>query len=176
MKITVITGSPRKNGTSFLLADEFIKGAKEAGHEIYRFDAAEKKPAPCIACNGCDPSGVCVVHDSMDELTPKVKEADVLVFVSPTYFMSVSAQIKAAIDRFYAYGPGLSGKKAVLLATSHSPADEVMGPLVGIYENMVKYLGWEDCGRILADGCAEREDIEATDFPKQAYELGKSIS
>ena len=36
MKITVITGSPRKNGTSKYMADEFIRGAEENGHEIYK--------------------------------------------------------------------------------------------------------------------------------------------
>ena len=42
MKILVMTGSPHKDGTSALLADKFIEGAKEAGHEIYRFDAGFK--------------------------------------------------------------------------------------------------------------------------------------
>lgn len=42
MKILVLTGSPRKNGNSNTLADNFIKGAAEAGHEIVRFDAAQK--------------------------------------------------------------------------------------------------------------------------------------
>lgn len=50
MKILVLTGSPRKNGNSNTLADYFIKGAREAGHEIVRFDAAFKDVHPCIAC------------------------------------------------------------------------------------------------------------------------------
>ena len=40
MKILVLTGSPRKNGNSNILAENFIKGAAEQGHEIVRFDAA----------------------------------------------------------------------------------------------------------------------------------------
>ena len=39
MKITVITGSPRKNGTSNYMADEFIRGAKENDNEIFGFDS-----------------------------------------------------------------------------------------------------------------------------------------
>ena len=38
MKILILTGSPRSKGTTSLLADEFAKGAKEAGHEVVRFD------------------------------------------------------------------------------------------------------------------------------------------
>ena len=53
MKILVVTGSPHKAGTSTLLAEQFIKGAAEAGHEVCRFDAAFKNVHPCIACERC---------------------------------------------------------------------------------------------------------------------------
>ena len=46
MKVTVITGSPHKKGTSALLAEKFIEGANQAGHEIFRFDAAFERVAP----------------------------------------------------------------------------------------------------------------------------------
>ena len=38
MKILVLEGSPHKNGSSNLLADNFIKGAKESGHEVQVYD------------------------------------------------------------------------------------------------------------------------------------------
>ena len=50
MKIVVLTGSPRRNGNSAYLAEQFIKGAEERGHEVFRFDCAFKKVAPCRAC------------------------------------------------------------------------------------------------------------------------------
>ncbi len=53
MKILVITGSPHKAGTSEVLAEQFIKGAEKAGHEVFRFDAAFKDVHPCIACEKC---------------------------------------------------------------------------------------------------------------------------
>jgi hypothetical protein len=43
MKIVVLTGSPRRNGNTAFLADNFIKGAKEAGHDVFRFDLHFKK-------------------------------------------------------------------------------------------------------------------------------------
>lgn len=51
MKIVVLTGSPHKQGTSGLLAEKFIEGAKKAGHEIFRFDAAFSNVHPCIGCD-----------------------------------------------------------------------------------------------------------------------------
>ena len=53
MKVTVITGSAHKNGTTAYLTEQFIKGAEEAGHEVFRFDAAYKNVHPCIACEKC---------------------------------------------------------------------------------------------------------------------------
>ena len=43
MKITVITGSPRKHGNSFAMTEAFIKEAEQCGHKIKRFDAAFMK-------------------------------------------------------------------------------------------------------------------------------------
>jgi len=54
MKITVITSSHHKHGTSAHLADEFIRGACEAGHTVFRFDAAFEKVSPCLACDRCN--------------------------------------------------------------------------------------------------------------------------
>ena len=51
MKILVITGSPRKNGNSDTLADNFIKGATEKGHSVIKFESAFKKVHPCMACD-----------------------------------------------------------------------------------------------------------------------------
>ena len=64
MKILVIKGSPHTKGSSNLLADQFILGAKEAGHEIVTFDAGHAKIAPCLACEACHKtgSGVCCLR------------------------------------------------------------------------------------------------------------------
>ena len=53
MRITVITGSPRKHGNSFAMTEAFIKEAEHCGHEIKRFDAAFMKIGGCHACMTC---------------------------------------------------------------------------------------------------------------------------
>ena len=52
MKVLVLTGSPHKHGSTDLLAGEFIRGAKEAGHEVTRFDAAFSDIRPCLLPSG----------------------------------------------------------------------------------------------------------------------------
>ena len=99
MKILVLTGSPRKNGNSATLADNFIKGAEEAGHTVVRFDAAFKKVHPCIACNKCGMDGPCIFKDDFDFVRENIVDADAVVFATPMYYFGISAQLKAGLLR-----------------------------------------------------------------------------
>lgn len=177
MKILVITGSPHKAGTSALLAEQFIKGADEAGHEVCRFDAAFKNVHPCIACERCHNTDKgCTFKDDMEELNPQLLEADAVIFVSPIYYYGMTAQIKAVIDRFYANDEALHGsKKSALLLTFADDATESAEGSAATFRGMTNYLEWEVAGIIAARGCSAVEDIKKTDFPEQAYELGKTL-
>lgn len=65
-KVLAIVSSPRKNGNTELLVDEFVKGAQEAGHEVEKICLREKKIAPCLACEAClRNGGTCVQKDDM---------------------------------------------------------------------------------------------------------------
>ena len=178
MKITVITGSPRKKGTTSALAEEFERGAKEAGHDVFRFDAAFEKLSPCRACDYChENDGQCVQKDSMEKLNPELIAADYIVFITPLYYFGMSAQLKTAIDRFYAKNDKIkgSGKKTILLAAAEDTDIVAMKALVEHYKAILDYLELSDAGVILAIGCADRNDIEKTDYPVQAYNMGKGI-
>ena len=177
MKITVITGSAHKHGTSALLADKFIEGAKEAGHEVFRFDAAFKEIHGCLGCDTCINKGKgCVHKDGMEELNPHILEADAIVFVSPIYYYNINAQIKAVMDRFYANNAALQGNKktALLLTMADNCLESAEGP-IAFFKNYAKYMQWENKGVLSAINCWKRADIEASDFPQQAYELGKNF-
>ena len=50
MRIVVLEGSPNRHGSSNMLADEFIRGAKEAGHTVKVIDAAHADLHPCTGC------------------------------------------------------------------------------------------------------------------------------
>lgn len=177
MKITVITGSPHKKGTSFLLADEFIRGAKEAGHDVFRFDAAFSKVAPC---NGCDHCGMgsrdCVYKDDMLSLNPHLLEAELVVLLSPLYYFGFSAQLKTVIDRFYAITNRLHGKKkGMLMVTAWNSDEWTMKDIAAHYRTLMHYMDWQDIGMLLAKGCGTRSMIEATGYPEQAYQMGKTL-
>ena len=98
--ILILSGSPRKGGNSDLLCDEFMRGAREAGHRVKKIRVAEKKIGYCSGCYHCEKSGgVCAKKDDMADILQKIIDADVLVLASPVYFYSIDAQLKALIDR-----------------------------------------------------------------------------
>ena len=177
MKVTVITGSPHKKGTSALLADEFIRGAQEAGWETFRFDAAFEQVAPCLGCDRCGiGTAPCVQKDAMQKLMPELLTSQAVALVTPLYYFGFSAQIKRVIDRFYACNYKLTGNKQVfLLATAYDQNDWTMEALVTHYQTLARYLRWKDSGIVLAVGCGVRADIERSKFPRAAYELGRTL-
>lgn len=176
MKILVITGSPRKNGNSNTLADNFIKGAEEAGHNVVRFDSAFKNVHPCIACNKCGMNGQCAFKDDFEFVKENIVDADAVVFATPMYYFGISAQIKAVIDRFYAINGQIHvPKKAVLIMTYADTSAKEAQPIISHYETLLNYLGWSDAGRIIASGVWTVGSVNQTQYPKLAFEMGKNI-
>ena len=176
MKILVITGSPRKKGNSNTLAENFIKGAEEAGHRVVRFDSAFKNVHSCIACGKCGMNGECVFKDDFEFVRNNIVDADAVVFATPMYYFGVSAQIKAVIDRFYAINSQIHRpKKSVLILTYADTAAKSAEPIISHYETLLNYLGWSDAGKIIASGVWTEGDVNHTEYPQKAYELGKSI-
>ncbi len=175
MDILVLTGSPRKNGNSNFLAEEFLRGAQEAGHRTFRFDAAEANVHPCIACNACGMDGPCVFKDDFETVRSKLIPADMVVFATPMYYFGLSAQLKAVIDRFYAINGKIHvPKKAALLMTYANTAASHAQPIASHYDTLLDYLGWSDAGRVIAPGVWTAGSIKSTRYPQMAYELGKN--
>ncbi len=178
MKITVLTGSPRKNGTSNYLADEFIRGAKENGHEVFRFDTARSDVKNCMACQSCAMgSKPCIHKDDFVELRENILNSDVIVFVTPIYYFGMTSTLKKVIDRFYSIDTQLKNKqnKAVLISVQHSPVEVVKEALNHHYNAILNWLNMQNAGIINATGIENVEQLKTTQYPQMAYELGKSL-
>lgn len=100
VKILGICGSPRKGNIEILLK-EALKSAEEIdGVETEFIMLRGKKINPCLACYQCvDKKILCVQKDDALEILPKIAEADGIIIGSPVYMHTVTAQIKALMDR-----------------------------------------------------------------------------
>ena len=117
MKIIVLEGSPNQRGSSNLLAGQFIRGAEEAGHTVSAVDIPRAGIHPCTGCVRCGYEGPCVQKDGMEPLREKILSSDMLVFVTPLYYYGMSAQLKAAVDRFCSFNSSLTAKGCAPLSS-----------------------------------------------------------
>ena len=177
-RIVMLTGSPHVKGTTSVLADAFCEGAKEAGHDLARFDTAQMKIHPCTGCNYCrENHEKCIFEDEMLQIYPHLKEADAVVFVSPLYYFGVTAQLKSAIDRFFAINIKLRSNPTKVYLLTAGADDEywVMDGIKAHMKTMCRYLNWSYEGGVLALEAAVPEDLENTNYLRQARDLGSHL-
>ena len=176
-KVLILSGSPRRNGNSEVLCDEFMKGALEGGNEVEKIRVAGKKIAPCMGCYYCkDHGGECAYKDDMAEILQKIIDADVLVLSSPVYFYSICAQLKAVIDRTVARWLEVKNKEFYYIVTM---ADE---PKASADTTIACFNGYADCvegavfkGAVIGSGAYGIGEIKNTPAMKEAYEMGQGV-
>ncbi len=176
-KVLILSGSPRKNGNSDILCDEFLRGAAEAGNEVEKIRVAEKNIGYCLGCYYCaDHNGECAIKDDMAEVLQKMIDADVIVLASPVYFYSIDAQLKALIDRTVARWLEVRDKEFYYIVTC---ADEERA---SAETTLACFRGYADCvegaiekGVIYGTGVYEKGTVRATEAMKQAYDAGKNV-
>lgn len=145
MKILVLNGSPHPKGNTKALVDAFTKGAQSAGHEVVECCVGTMNIKGCLGCEYCHNKGEgkCVQRDDMDKVYPELASADMVVFASPVHYFAVSAQLQAAICRFYApFRP--KAEKYAMILSSGSP--DVYAGAEGQYKSMLAFFKAQDLG------------------------------
>lgn len=100
LKILGILGSPCLTGNTADLLEAALSGARLAGAETERLDLARMNYRPCLECRACDAAAQCTHGlDDMGQIYSRIRSVDGIVLASPIFFMSVTAQTKAMIDR-----------------------------------------------------------------------------
>ena len=176
-KIVILSTSPRKNSNSNALAEEFAKGAKEAGNEVEIISVIGKKIEFCRGCFACQKTGQCVIKDDVNEIEQKVQEADVIVWATPIYYYEMSGQMKVLIDRLNPmFTKDYKFRDVYLLSVAAEDEDYVDEKAAGGVQ------GWVDCfekaefkGKVFAGGVNEQGEIKGHKALKEAYDMGKNV-
>lgn len=175
--ILILSGSPRKGGNSDTLCDQFMRGAEEAGHKVEKIWVQGKKVSPCIACYYCkEHAGICAIKDDMGDILQKMLSADVIVLSSPVYFYSISAQLKAVIDRTVTRWLEFKNKEFYYIMTAAEDTDTVMNCTLECMRGLAECLeGSVERGVICGKGVYEKGEILNHPAMQQAYEMGKEV-
>ena len=175
-KILVLSTSPRKGGNSDALADEFIRGAREAGHEVEKISLFEQTIQFCKGCLSCLKTQRCIIHDDADTIVQRMRTADVLVFATPIYYYGMCGQMKTLLDRANPlYSAQYQFREIYLLAAAAEEEEHTVdGAVTGLQ-------GWIDCfektrlaGTVFAGGVTGVGEIQGHRALREAYEMGKN--
>ena len=152
--ILILNGAPRKNGSTASLIKAFIEGAKEAGNEIREAYIQGMDIKNCLGCDACMRTHAgCIQKDAgMAKIYEDLTWCDTIVFASPVHFAYMTAQLRAVIDRMWAWfnlpGNFSAKRKTVLISTARGTDFSAILQQYGVYA----MLGWEDLGHILGAG------------------------
>lgn len=179
-RILVITGSAREQSNSRMLAEAFVRGARNAGHTADVFESGREPMSACRHCDACwSAGGPCVVEDSFETLRPLLEQAEMLVFCSPLYWYNFSGHIKCVMDRLYPYSRknrprDLPVKEAMLLMCGESLFPRSFAGAAEAYRQMLGFKGWKDRGRLFVCGAHEPGAMTGRRELAVAEEMGRN--
>ena len=129
------------------------------------------KIAGCLGCEYCHTkgNGECIQKDDFEKLMPAYREADMIVFASPIYYFTMSAQIEVAIQRVYCIGKPAKAKKVALLLSSASPG--VYDAAIDQFKAYCGYTGLELAGVITANGTENKSEAKLNEIREFAKGL-----
>lgn len=177
--VLVLLGSPRKNGNTELLVNEFIRGAIEAGNRVNKIAIREKNINGCIGCCACQKNGGhCFQKDDMQFIYEAMVNSDIIVFASPVYFYSWTSQMKTVLDRAFAIEKLLNHKKFILICTGAAPEEKYMQTMIDSYRQYISCFrgeGNENGGYVIGCGTNLPGDVVKSSAMRKSYELGLNI-
>ena len=176
-KVFVVSSSQRKRGNSDVLAEEFARGAREAGNEVTKISIRDMDLKFCTGCLSCVKTAKCILNDGMSAIYDAVQNADVLVFATPVYYYAVCGQLKTFIDRLNPlYVRKNRFKKVYLLATSAENDKSAMEGCIKDVQGFIDcYDGAELAGVVYGTGVDAAGEILNTSAPQEAYNAGKTV-
>jgi len=182
-KVLILLGSPRKKGNSAILAREVAKGAQAGGAEVETLLINGMDIKPCQSCYACqkkDSKG-CAIDDDMQNIYPKLIEADSWVIASPVYWFTMSAQTKLWIDRCFAlpaYNQNAFRKK-IGIAMTYGDTDPLTSGCVNAirtFQDCFRYVGAKIVGTVYGSALEAGEISKNTALLQDAEKLGRTLA
>jgi len=187
MKVLGILGSPRIGGNSDILLSQALSGAKTAGAEVEKIILDRKHIVGCKDCKKCNKMGVCAIKDDMLEIQKKILDAYAIIHSTPVYFWSMTAQMKAYLDRWCVffdaewnwqkvYYPKMRAKRIGLITVCGDPNVHTADPIVLSFKSTAEMTKMHWLGAVMASAAEKGEITNNEAALREAFELGKKAA
>ncbi|MDY6857609.1 MAG: flavodoxin family protein [Thermodesulfobacteriota bacterium] len=186
MKIVVLLGSPRKKGNTAMVLSMFEDKVKEE-HEVEIIRISKYNVGGCLGCYKCQEDRDeprCIQNDDAPIIFEKLIQADAIIYATPLYCWSFTAQIKPLIDRHFCLVTGygtpehrslISDKLTALLVTCMGPIEGNCDPIQGIFSGFCEYTKLIPKGNYILPFCSTPDEIGANG-EELAESLAKAIT
>lgn len=102
MKVLMINGSPRGDGSNTLVAlREMERVFEKNGVDCELVTVGDKAIRGCMGCAACHKTGRCAIDDIVNEVAEKFKECDGMVIGSPVYYAAANGTLVSFLDRLF---------------------------------------------------------------------------
>jgi multimeric flavodoxin WrbA len=188
LKVLSINGSRRKKGNTEYLIQTILTPSKEAGVQTESISLGDYDIGGCTGCEGCRNSWECVIRDDFSLVVEKLDVADGIVLASPTYWYSVTSDMKRFIDRCYSLIQFSvnrkewigkyqgTGKVCVTAAICEQSEESAMGNTLSLLTDFSKDIGMDVTDSIKALGFFEAGSIKVDQTLLQKAEtIGQNL-
>lgn len=188
LRVLCIAGSPRRDGNTDLLLRQIAAGAASREAQTKTVILSELDVFPCRHCDSCLKTGKCVIDDDMQWLHTDLREADRVVLASPIFFMGVTAQTKAMIDRCQALwvikyvlklpvaiNPGKE-RRGIFISVGGTELSNLFQPAIATIKSWFTTLDISYDGELVFSGIDEKGSIiQHSTALKDAFTAGQKL-
>jgi multimeric flavodoxin WrbA len=172
LKIVAINGSRRKRGNTAILIETILAPAIQAGADIEMVSLGDYAIGACTGCEGCRDSWECVIKDDFATLVEKMDAADGIILASPTYWYTVTSDMKRFVDRCYSLVQfpksrsawigkyDETGKKCIAAAVCEQHDEAHMGNTLMLLADFSRDIGLNVIASLKALRCFEAGSIQ----------------
>jgi len=173
VKILAINGSRRKNGNTNCLIQSLLAPAVKGGAQTEIICLGDYNIDACTGCEGCRSSWDCVIKDEFAQIVKKIDDAEGIILASPTYWYSVTSDMKRFIDRCYSLiqfpvnrkewigkYQG-AGKACITAAICEQSVASAMGNTLSLLTDFSKDIGMDVIASVKCLGFFEAGSIKA---------------
>lgn len=181
-KVLGIVGSPRKNGNTYILVKELLKGAASKGALTELIFLNDYMIYDCINCQKCFKSEKCSQKDDMIEIYKKIINSNILIFGTPIYFYGPTAILKKLIDRLFYFWSDMNyskikGKKVIIVSPFGEKDHHEADLLIASFKKIFDYFKMPIINILLAPNLTNKGDASKNLYLKKvAYEIGIKIT
>lgn len=186
MKYVILMGSPRLNGNTAELCKPFMEELRSHSAEVQYITLADKKIAPCLGCYACqDIEGEygCIQKDDMHAIADAIIWSDYIILATPIYTWYCTAEMKAVLDRHFAFnkyyrsakGSLWAGRKVALLLTHGYAADYAAEPFITGMKRLCEHSNLEFSGVYSARDIDDLVSFQTEEVRNGARDFARSL-